>query len=246
MTQPVETTSKPATATEAPASAPVETAGQNVPATPVKTYTEDDVKAAREQARREAQADKDKEIARLHREQQQRERQLTESSQRRSQAYAQAVQSKTDPALAMQAVDVWEKAQQYDAWQAQQQQQQAWSDYVSQSAQAAGLDPTDMRLAGATSAIDLASKIAAAARADERAAREKERQKAEEAERKALDDRVNSGNLDTLTGAPAGGANLEEQYKKEVLANRGKGSAVLRDIKDKYRKKGLNVDTIRL
>jgi hypothetical protein len=37
---------------------------------------------------------------------------------------------------------------------------------------------------------------------------------------------------------------LAEQYKAEVLANRGKGSAKLAEIKDKYRRKGFNPEGV--
>lgn len=46
--------------------------------------------------------------------------------------------------------------------------------------------------------------------------------------------------------APTGSPSLEAQYKAEMLANRGKGYQVGNQIKDKYRKSGLNVDAISL
>lgn len=58
------------------------------------------------------------------------------------------------------------------------------------------------------------------------------------------------GGASSVPGAIGAGGqqpNLEEAYKSEMLANRGKGYAVGETIKDKYRKMGLsNVDYVRL
>lgn len=65
-------------------------------------------------------------------------------------------------------------------------------------------------------------------------------------------------NEDNKTSAPAAGklpaqgggkpsmATMEEAYKKEMAENRGQGSAVAQSIKEKWRKKGLDVDHISL
>lgn len=252
MTQPnqVETTPAAGNATTG-ASAPVETPAQSVPATtqtpaPV-TYTEADVKAAAERARREAQAEKDRETARLHREYQQQLRAAAESGKRRVQAAAQAIQSRGDPEQAVALVDVFEKAEAFDRWQSQQAQAQQWHTYVANAAQGAGLEPGDPRIQNAVSAEDLAAKIAAAVRADERAAIEAARERAVEAEKRALEARAASGELDTLGGNPAGAVVLTaDKYKQEMLAARGKGMEVGRAIKEKYRKAGVDVDHIPL
>ena len=46
-------------------------------------------------------------------------------------------------------------------------------------------------------------------------------------------------------GQPAGG-DLEEQYRKEVIAARGKGNNVLMDIKKRYRERGIDVDGVKV
>jgi hypothetical protein len=63
--------------------------------------------------------------------------------------------------------------------------------------------------------------------------------------------RLNTPPEARLTGGagkvtPATPATLIDQYKQEMLANRGKGMDVGNAIKSKYREKGVNVDTISL
>lgn len=198
---PVETTQAGGTAT----GAPVETPSPAVPATTPKTYTEDEVKAAREQARREAQSAAQKAEAKLHQTYQQ---QLAQQKQQGRGQTAEILRHSgvKDPDAILNTVGVYEKAQAYDQWQAQQQQAQAWNQYVAEQAVAATLDPSDPRIQGATDYIDLGKKIVAAVKADERAALQAERESVAAREKARLEAVAQGGALDTLGASPAGGA----------------------------------------
>lgn len=240
MTQPVETTAQGNATGETPVETPT-----TVSATPTpKTYSEAEVKAAAEQARREVQAAKDRETAKLHRDYQ---AQLRATKQAATQTLAQ--QGVENPQEWERSLDVWSKAQMYDQYTAEQQQLAEWNGYVSQAATQAGLDPSDARLQGATDAVDLAAKIAKAAKEDARKELEAEKLKLKAEEQAAMAAQVASGQLHVLSGAPASGGpstSTADKYKQEMLAARGKGREAILAIKEKYRKAGVDVDSIPL
>ena len=214
-----------------------------VPATP-PADVDKLVKAAVAQAQREAQASKDREQARLHRQYQQQIKQLTQA------ATARLKNAGDEQADAWEGqLEVLQKARAWEESQAEQAQWQQWKAYVADIAVGYGLAPDDARLADATSADDLKARAKAALVEDV----EKERRRLLEEDRKArktaADQQVESGNLATVPGGgglPPLALGLEDQYKKEMLAARGKGMDAGRAIKDKYRAKGVNVEAIRL
>lgn len=209
-----------------------------VPATP-KILTEADVQAAVAKAQREGQAAKDRELAKVHA---QYQSQLRATKQAAKQAIGEEGEGWE------QSLDVWQKAQAYDQLSGEQAAVQQWQGYVSASAEQAGLAPDDPRLANATDATDLTAKIVKAVREDERKAVADADKKAKDAEQAALQAKVDSGALDVLGGSPApgGGTPSEQKYRQEMLAARGKGRDAIFAIKDKYRKQGLDVDSIPL
>lgn len=228
------------TQTPAPA-APAAPAATATPET--KTYTDAELQAREQEAKkagyREAQSHYDQRRAQELRQQQDQNRTRTTQLLRQ-------VAPKDADAIA-QAYDVYEKAQAYEEMTRQQAQMAAWNDYVSQSAIQAGLQPDDPRLSGAGNAVDLARRIADAIRADERAERTAEHDKAERERLAALKAKAESGDLDTLGAAPAGAVTLSaNDYKKEMLANRGKGMRKANEIKAKYRAAGIDVDRVSL
>jgi len=190
----VETTNAQGNATATPVETPV-----IVPATTPKVdkvYTEVDVKAAEERARREAQSKADQEKARIHQNYQQQLRNRTGAAK-------QAIERGDDPNQWEQGVAVWEKAQMYDQMAQEQAQLAEWQGFVSRSAANAGLDASDPRLANIADAEDLAAKIARAVREDARKELEAERLAAENARQAALQAKVASGDLTVLGGTTA-------------------------------------------
>ena len=178
-----------------------------VPATP-PADVDKLVKAAVAQAQREAQASKDREQARLHRQYQQQIKQLTQA------ATARLKNAGDEQADAWEGqIEVLQKARAYDDGQAEQAQWQQWYAYVADIAVGYGLAPDDARLAGATSADDLKARAKAALAEDV----EKERKRLLEEDRKArkaaADQQVESGNLSVVPsgGAPPGPPENAEQ-----------------------------------
>lgn len=221
---------------------PVETtATEAQPSTPVPATPPVDVeaikKAARAEALREAQAAKDRELARLHKEYQTREKELKAAAAARLQKVGF-----DQPDDVFEDVEIRQKARQFDAISQEAQQAAEWQNYVEGVATAYGLTASDPRLSGAVSAQDLQAKAKAAML--EEAAKERERALADarKAATAAAQAKVDNGDLDVLGGAPSAPApGLMEQYNKEMLAARGKGLAAGTAIRDKYRAKGLNV-----
>lgn len=215
-----------------------------VHATPATPDPEAIAKAARDAALREAQSAKDREIANVHKHYQSLLKGQRETAKSRLRELGDRDAEAFDRVLELE-----QKAQQFDAIATQAEQARQWEAYVGEIAKAYGLTASDPRLNGATSAEHLVSLAKNAMAEDARAERERIRTEEESKRRKAVDERVSSGSLETLgTGTPASGAtrDLEADYKKEMLGARGKGATVGRGIRDKYRELGLNTDTIRI
>lgn len=166
------------------------------------------VKAAREEARREAQASKDRELAQVHKTYQQRERALRDQAVSRLKGAGDTSAEAWD-----QQVETLTKAQQFDAIQQQASEWQAWNGYVAQIAQAYRLDPADKRLQGATDAQDLQARASKAMQDDVAVERKTLLTQAQAAKTAAVDAKVAAGELDTLGGAPA--PNLSHQQQVE-------------------------------
>lgn len=216
-----------------------ETAAPPVPATPATPDVDALVKAAEEKTRREAQAAKDREVARLHQEYQQK----LKAEREQATARMRQLGDKDADGWAAQT-DVLDKARKYEQIEAEAQRVQAWNDYAATVAKAYGLDPSDKRLANPASADDFVEKARKAMAEDVDSERKKLLEKAADEKRRATDARIASGELDTLGGKPAGGAgtgDVWKDYQQELAANRGKGNAVGAKIRAKYRELGLNV-----
>ncbi len=186
--------------TTAPADgAPPASAPPPVPATtPPPAETDALVKAAEEKVRRELQAIKDREVARLHQQYQQRERAL------KSEAAARLKQAGDEGAGDWEKnLEVRQKADAFDALTAEQQQWQAWWGHVADVATSYGLQPTDTRLTGAQSSQELHNLAKQALAEDVKKERARLLAEAEDKRRAAADGVVASGALDTLSGAPA-------------------------------------------
>jgi hypothetical protein len=225
------------TATEALPSNPVP-ASTPAPSVDVEAIR----KAAAAEARREAQSKHDQQTARLHKEYQARERELKAAASARL-----GKAGYDDPDTIFRDVEVLQKARQYDELSAQAQQAAEWDNYVEGLATAYGLAPSDPRLAGAGSAQELKSKANAAMLEDAAKEREKAVKEARAAAVARAEAKVDNGDLDTLGGAPpAGSPSLEERYKKEMLAAKGQGARKGREIREKYRAQGVDVDYIPL
>lgn len=186
MTQDLVETTDSAETTQA-----VATPTTPVPATP-KTFTEVDLQAAAEKARREAQSTSDRAMAKVHRTYQQ---QLHARTQAGQQAVADAG---GDPAQWEKGLTVWEQSQAYQQMQGEQAQMAEWNGYVSTAAINAGLKADDPRLANATDAVDLTTKIAKAVKEDTRKEIEAERLAARAADTAAVQAKIDNGDLTVL------------------------------------------------
>lgn len=207
--KPVETTQAPGTATTAVPTPQVETPA-SVPATPAapapKTYTEDEVKAALERTKREAQSAGDREVARVHRSYQQKFQQTVGKTR---EALTQAgVRNVAEVEQDM--IDGME-LEEYRAWKQQSAAQAATLQYGTGIIQDIAarfeveIDPNDPALWVASSSWDeFTDRVRKAATEKVKAAREAEKAKEDAAKTKATDARVASGSLDTLGVTPAG------------------------------------------
>ena len=217
--------------------AEAETTAESVPAAPETPDTDTILKNKRNEWLAEWNQSKDRELARVHQQYQARERTLRSQARQRLEQVGD-----TDAVAWEQSHAMSEKAQAYDAMQQQAQAWKAWTDYSNQIASAYGLQANDSRLANAQNAEQLVS-VAKKAMADD-AKVEKQRLKDEATNKKqaALDQKVASGELDSLSGAPAGKVgDLRDQYeraKKDVRRGNVLGHTELRV---KYRKLGLDI-----
>jgi hypothetical protein len=152
-----------------------------------------------------------------------------------------------EPDAVLDDFDIRVKARQYDELSVQAQQQANWENHLAVVAKSYGLPEGDTRLSAATSAehaIQLAQEAMATDAAKLRETTLKEARAAAVARAEA---KVDNGDLDTLGGAPpAGSPSLEERYKKEMLAAKGQGARKGREVREKYRAQGVDVDYIPL
>jgi len=206
-----------------------------VPATPAPNLDEQ-VKAAVENARREAQAQKDREVARLHKEYQEREKHI------RQQAVGRLKEAGDDNADAWDRyLDTEGKAAAYDVLQQQREAERAWETWVAHTADAHGLDPADPRLRGAESAQDLLAKARKAMTEDAASERKRLREEADAKAKERLDGAIGDGNMNVMTGQPAGARSLEAEYKAALAKiPRGQIMAITK-LQSEYRKKGLKL-----
>lgn len=195
-------------ATPPPAPSTPAPAGAAAPATTPtpKTYTDDDVKAAVAQTRREAQIAKDREVARLHQQYQQK---LQQTVGKTREALAQAGVRDT-AAVEKDMIDGME-LEEYRAWKQQSAASQATFEYGTGIIQDIAarfeveIDPNDPALwVPSNSWQEFTDRVRKAATEKAKAAREAEKAKEDAARTKATDARVASGSLDTLDVTPAG------------------------------------------
>ncbi len=214
-----------------------ETTEETVPAAPATPDTDTILENKRKQWLSEWNQSKDRELSKVHQQYQARERAL------RSQARHRLEQVGDEDAGAWEEQQaLGEKAAAYDAMQQQAQAWQAWNDYTVQIATAYGLKANDARLANAQNAEQLVSQAKNAMAEDAKAARAKAKESAQSQRKDALAKKAASGDLDSLSGAPAGKVgDLRDQYnraKKEVRRGNVIGHTELRM---KYRKLGLDI-----
>lgn len=200
------------TAVDAP-----ETTPSPAPASKPAIDVEAKVKAAVAEARREAQAAKDREIARLHQTHQAETRAIREQATGRMKQLGDTQADNWD-----QQVQDRRDAEQYrliqDQAQTYQQQLDAWNGYANGVAQAHGLSLTDARLNGARDGADLLERAKKAMAEDVEKERKRLLSDAQTAKTAAIDQQVAAGDLDTLNGAPAGSP--EREAKRKQLTSR--------------------------
>jgi len=217
--------------------AEAETTAESVPAAPETPDTDTILENKRNQWLAEWNQSKDRELAKVHQQYQARERALRSQARQRLEQVGD-----TDAAAWEQSHAMSEKAQAYDAMQQQAQAWQAWTNYTAQVASAYGLQPTDSRLGDAQNADQLVSAAKKAMADDAKAEKKRIKDETTQKKKAALDQKVASGELDSLSGAPAGKVgDLRDQYeraKKDVRRGNVLGHTELRQ---KYRKLGLDI-----
>ena len=125
--------------------------------------------------------------------------------------------------------------QQASAW-------QAWNDHVGQVASAYGLKGEDPRLANAESADDLVTKAKSAMAQDAKEERAKAKEEATTTKRERLEQRAASGDLDSLSGLPAGATgDLRQQYDRAKSQVRRGNTIGHTELRQKFRKLGLDI-----
>lgn len=227
-------------APEQPGATPPDQAAPSAPAPAPASTPPVDVEKIRKQAElegyRRAQASFDKQRARELKAQQDAAR----ARQRLEQANVR------DPDLLEDYTATVQKARLYEETQAEAAQWQEWYAYRDSVAAAHLLKGDDPRLADATSAEDLTRRARAAMAEDAAAERARLLKEAADEKRRAADAAVESGALDTVAApaTPAARESDTDQFIKEMRAARGKGIDVGRRIKEKWRQKGVTVDTI--
>ena len=228
--------------------AEAETTAESVPAAPdnpepvdapvaAPTNTETVLAEQRNQLLSQWNQSKDRELARVHQQYQAREHAL------RSQARQRLEQVGDEDAGAWeQHQALSDKAQAYDAMQQQAQAWQAWNSYTAEIASAYGLKANDPRLGQAQNAQQLVASAKKAMADDAKSDRDRVKEAETTKKKAALDKKVASGELDSLSGAPAGKVgDLRDQYeraKKDVRRGNVLGHTELRV---KYRKLGLEI-----
>lgn len=228
------------TGAESPASQPAPTSN-TVPATSSAPSGGVDLNDPTVQAAiaREAQRQKDKELAKVHKQYQEQIRSVRGAAKTRLSQLGDQHADDWD-----QYLEVQQKAMQYDAVQAEAQQWAQWSGYVESVASAYGLKGSDPRLTSAQTAEQVVELAKAAMAEDARAERERIKREAEQAERQRVDSKVASGALDTLGAgvpvAPNSEAALRREYEAKLKPLQGNVDAIYK-LQREYRTKGLQL-----
>ncbi len=193
-----------------------------------ESYTADELLAAWNQS-------KDKELAQLHRQYQAQMAQLKQQSVARMKQLGDEDADKWASSS-----DILEKARAFEALQNQQQAWQTWYRHVAETAQAHGLAPNDPRLQNAQNSNELLQLARNAMRENVRneAAQEAAQVKAQ---RKAqLGQKVKNGQFDTMGGSPASSDAMAEW--KAAIANISRGDVhTYSALQREFRSRGLDV-----
>jgi len=217
--------------------AEAETTAESVPAAPETPDTDTILENKRNQWLAEWNQSKDRELAKVHQQYQAREKALRQQARQRLEHVGDTHAGEWE---ANQALN--DKAQAYDAMQQQAQAWQAWNSYTAEVASAYGLKSSDPRLSNAQNADELVNAAKKAMSEDAKAEKKRIKDEAAAEKKAALDKKVASGELDSLSGAPAGKVgDLRDQYeraKKDVRRGNVLGHTELRQ---KYRKLGLDI-----
>ena len=217
--------------------AEAETTAESVPAAPETPDTDTILENKRNEWLAEWNQSKDRELAKVHQQYQARERAV------RAQARQRLEQVGDEDAGAWeQQQALGEKAAAYDAMQQQAQAWQAWNDYTVQIATAYGLKANDARLGNAQNAEQLVSQAKNAMAEDAKADRKRIRDEETQTKKDALAKKAASGDLDSLSGAPAGKVgDLRDQYERAKKGVRRGNTIAHTELRVKYRKLGLNI-----
>lgn len=202
---------------------PIETvesdAAQQPPSTPTPAITAptpvdvDALKArAKEEARREAQSAKDREIASLHQQYQARERALRAKARTRLARHDEGEAAQLDSELENESVIEQARAIVQRETATQESRRTA-----NEIADVFGLRGDDPRLLNATDWTDFRTKAKAAAADDARKEREAAKQAEEVKARKVVDQRVDSGELSALDIKPSGASRQNAETLVEQL-----------------------------
>jgi len=214
-----------------------ETTEETVPAAPATPDTDTILENKRTQWLAEWNQSKDRELAKVHQQYQARERALRSQTRQRLEQVGDEDAGAWEEQQAL-----GEKAAAYDAMQQQAQAWQAWGDYTAQIATAYGLKADDARLANAQNADQLVSQAKVAMAEDAKAERKQIRDEEAQTKKDALAKKAASGDLDSLSGAPAGKVgDLRDQYERAKKGVRRGNTIAHTDLRVKYRKLGLNI-----
>jgi len=186
---------------------PAQTPASNPPPATTPTPDIEALKAAaKEEARREAQSAKDREIANLHRQYQEREAALRTKARQRLARHDENDAAQLDSELANETLLSEARAIVHRDTAERESRQTA-----NEIAEIYGLKGNDPRLAYAASWEDFRAKAKAAAADDARKEREAVKQAELERERKKVDARVDSGELSGLELKPTGAVKQTEE-----------------------------------
>lgn len=157
------------------------------------------VKAAIAQAKREAQAEQGKDKAKIHAAYQARIRELENMAVERLKAAGDENAEQWREYNTLRG-----KAQEYDNLAAQRAAEEQWRTWSQETAQAYGLEASDPRLKDPESAADFVAKCKEAMKEDAASERQRLIKEAKDNERQALDGKIENGDLDVLEGRTAG------------------------------------------
>ena len=217
--------------------AEAETTEETVPAAPETPDTDTILENKRNQWLAEWNQSKDRELAKVHQQYQQREQGIRQQARQRLEQVGDP-----DAANWEQQQALGEKAAAYDAMQQQAQAWQAWNDYTVQIATAYGLKANDARLGNAQNAEQLVSQAKNAMAEDAKADRKRIRDEETQTKKDALAKKAASGDLDSLSGAPAGKVgDLRDQYERAKKGVRRGNTIAHTELRVKYRKLGLDI-----